>query len=165
MEVGKYTFAPNEAFCQLVARLHKSNNGGCFHHFTTINCRSFGDSFVNKMAHEDFFLVVWQAIVITRPFSSIRHTVQCSQNLKFVFFSDFRHLQKYSIPMFRYLQFWHFLFLRFKYLSLLINFCVYILWPVKKRFRRLSLIWIYVGNALKGKFNFCFVFTYIIVSK
>ena len=55
MEVGKYTFAPNEAFCQLVARLHKSNNGGCFHHFTTINCRSFGDSFVNKMAHEDFF--------------------------------------------------------------------------------------------------------------
>lgn len=144
MEVGKYTFAPNEAFCQLVARLHKSNNGGCFHHFTTINCRSFGDSFVNKMAHEDFFLVVWQAIVITRPFSSIRHTVQCSQNLKFVFFSAVFQRFSTSSKIFdsHVFQFWHFLFLRFKYLCLLINFCVYILWPVKKRFRRLSLIWI-----------------------
>ena len=114
MEVGKYTFAPNEVFCQLVARLHKSNNGGCFHHFTTINCRSFGDSFVNKMAHEDFFLVVWQAIVITRPFLSIRHTVQCCQNLKLyfslLFFQRFSDIFK-KIRFSRYLQVWPFLLL------------------------------------------------------
>ena len=128
MEVGKYTFAPNEAFCQLVARLHKSNNGGCFHHFTTINCRSFGDSFVNKMAHEDFFLVVWQAIVITRPFSSIRRTVQCSRNLCFSALScnDFRTASK------RFdFHVWVFSVFTFSYskvlVSLLIQVCVEIL--------------------------------------
>ena len=129
MEVGKYTFAPNEAFCQLVARLHKSNNGGCFHHFTTINCRSFGDSFVNKMAHEDFFLVVWQAIVITRPFSSIRHTVQCSVH-KTLFFDMLKNIRSpcLGISSFDLLFF-------YGLSKFLINFCVCIHWPIKKIFR------------------------------
>ena len=30
---------------------------GVFSSFATINCRSFGNSFVHKMAHEDFFFV------------------------------------------------------------------------------------------------------------
>ena len=86
MEVGKYTFAPNEAFCQLVARLHKSNNGGCFHHFTTINCRSFGDSFVNKMAHEDFFFgrMAGNSHNPTIFVNTTHSAVQCSQNIIFL---------------------------------------------------------------------------------
>ena len=52
-EAKKVLRSSNEAFC----RVHKSNNAGCFLLLATINCRSFGNSFVHKMAHEDFFFV------------------------------------------------------------------------------------------------------------
>ena len=75
-----------------------------------------------------FFLVVWQAIVITRPFSSIRHTVQCSVH-KTLFFDMLKNIRSpcLGISSFDLLFF-------YGLSKFLINFCVCIHWPIKKIF-------------------------------